>query len=138
MEEAEWERAATVPVEDRATRRRPFPWGSDAPSAQTAHLDQNAKCTVPVTAKAAGDSPYGCRQMIGNAWEWTSSIFRPYPGFVTDPYKEYSEPWFETRRVLRGGSFASRGRMLRNTWRNFALPERRDLWTGFRTCALGG
>jgi iron(II)-dependent oxidoreductase len=69
-------------------------------------------------------------------WEWTSTPFRPYPGFVADPYEDYSQPWFDTHRVLRGGSFATRARLLRNTWRNFYMPERRDPFAGFRTCSL--
>ena len=80
-------------------------------------------------------SPYGAYDMIGNAWEWTASDFLPYPNFVVDPYREYSEPWFGSHKVLRGGCFATRGRMLRNTWRNFYTPDRRDVWAGFRTCA---
>ena len=74
--------------------------------------------------------------MIGNVWEWTSSTFEPYPGFVVDPYKEYSQPWFGTHKVLRGGSFASSRALLRNTWRNFYTPDRGDIFAGFRTCAV--
>src|SRR6266853_5087086 len=74
---------------------------------------------VPVGEFAEGDSAAGCRQMLGNVWEWTSSTFAPYPGFVCDPYREYSEPWFGTHRVLRGGSFATPARLISNTWRNF-------------------
>jgi len=69
-------------------------------------------------------------------WEWTASSFGPYPGFVRDPYKEYSEPWFGTHKVLRGGSFAAPARLLRHTFRNFYLPGRGDVFCGFRTCAL--
>ncbi len=73
----------------------------------------------------------------GRVWEWTSSRFAPYPGFVPDPYKEYSAPWFaEEHRVLRGGSFATPPRLLRPTWRNFYQPERADMFCGFRTCAI--
>jgi gamma-glutamyl hercynylcysteine S-oxide synthase len=68
-------------------------------------------------------------------WEWTASRFGPYPGFVADPYREYSEPWFDTHRVLRGGCFVTQPRLLRKTWRNFYPPDRRDVWAGFRTCA---
>ena len=72
----------------------------------------------------------------GRVWEWTSSRFGPYPGFVADPYKEYSAPWFaEVHRVLRGGSFATPARLLRTTWRNFYKPERADMFCGFRTCS---
>ena len=77
------------------------------------------------------------RMTTGRVWEWTSSRFGPYPGFVPDPYKEYSAPWFaEEHRVLRGGSFATPPRLLRATWRNFYKPERADMFCGFRTCAI--
>ena len=70
--------------------------------------------------------------MIGNAWEWTSTAFAPYPGFEAGPYQEYSEPWFHTHRVLRGGSFATRARLVHSRWRNFYTPERRDIFAGIR------
>jgi iron(II)-dependent oxidoreductase len=91
--------------------------------------------TVDVAAFAEHDSAAGCRQMYGNVWEWTATPFAPYPGFVRDPYKEYSEPWFGDHRVLRGGCFVTQPRLLRPTWRNFYTPDRRDVWAGFRTCA---
>jgi len=129
--EAEWELAASTPDGRR------FPWGDAPPSPAHANLDARAGDPVDVAAHPAGDSAYGCRQMIGNVWEWTSTRFGPYPGFVADPYKEYSEPWFATpHMVLRGGCWATRGRMLRNTWRNFYPPDRRDVLAGFRTCAI--
>ncbi len=74
--------------------------------------------------------------MLGNVWEWTADAFYPYPGFVVDPYREYSAPWFGNHKVLRGGCWATRGRLLRNTWRNFFQPHRTDILAGFRTCAL--
>lgn len=91
--------------------------------------------TVDVAAFGAFDSMWGCRQMIGNVWEWTATTFRPYPGFERDPYAEYSEPWFGDHQVLRGGCFVTQPRLLRPTWRNFYTPDRRDVWAGFRTCA---
>jgi iron(II)-dependent oxidoreductase len=59
----------------------------------------------------------------------------PYPGFSVDPYKEYSEPWFGTHKVLRGGCWATSSLLIHNSWRNFYTPDRRDVWAGFRTCA---
>jgi iron(II)-dependent oxidoreductase len=100
------------------------------------NLDWRAMGTVDVGALPAGDSAWGCRQMIGNVWEWTSTDFAPYPGFVVDPYKDYSEPWFHTRKVMRGGCWTTRTRLMRTRYRNFQTPNRRDVLTGFRTCAL--
>lgn len=91
---------------------------------------------VPVNTLPAGDSSFGCRQMIGNVWEWTASDFAPYPGFVAGPYKEYSQPWFGDHKVLRGGCWVTRSRLIHNSYRNFYTPDRRDVWAGFRTCAL--
>jgi iron(II)-dependent oxidoreductase len=69
-------------------------------------------------------------------WEWTASTFLPYPGFVRDPYKEYSEPWFGTHKVLRGASFATPPGVRYLRFRNFYTPDRADIFAGFRTCAL--
>ena len=70
-------------------------------------------------------------------WEWTASPFYPFPGYIVDhPCKEYSAPWFGDQKVLRGGCWATRARLIRNTYRNFFTPERRDVFAGFRTCAL--
>jgi iron(II)-dependent oxidoreductase len=136
--EAEWELAASAePSADGrglTGRRRRFPWGDELPTPERANLDWSRGGLLPVNALAAGDSAFGCRQMIGNLWEWTATPFAPYPGFVVDPYKEYSEPWFHDHRVLRGGCWATRSRLIRNTWRNFYQPHRRDVWCGFRTC----
>lgn len=129
--EAEWELAAS------SVAKRRFPWGDEPPSRRHANLDGAQGGPVDVAAFADGDSAFGCRQMIGNVWEWTASRLQPYPGFVVDPYAEYSAPWFATpHNVLRGGCWATRGRLLRNTWRNFYPPQRRDVLAGFRTCAL--
>ena len=118
--------------------KRRLPWGDDwpsSPAAEPANLDWRAMGCMDVAAFPAGDSSFGCRQMFGNVWEWTASDFLPYPGFAADPYKEYSEPWFGTHKVLRGGCWATRSRLLRNTYRNFYRRDRRDVWAGFRTCA---
>ena len=128
--EREWEAAAA------GKQRRRFPWGNEAPKAEHANLDWRAGGTVPTSEQRAGDTPEGCRQMLGNVWEWTSTEFGPYPGFVSDAYKDYSKPWFAGHKVLRGGCWTTRARLLRNSWRNFYTPDRRDVWAGFRTAAL--
>jgi len=129
--EAEWEYAAAWSAREAGKRR--YPWGDAAPTAKEANLESGGP--VAVDAFSAGDSATGCRQLIGNVWEWTESPFDPYPGFVIDPYKEYSQPWFGTHKVLRGASFATTRRLVRNTFRNFYTPERNDIFAGFRTCA---
>ncbi len=137
--EAEWELAAScepAPGGGFSSRKRRYPWGDDPPAPERANLDWQGMGCAEVGAYPEGDSAFGCRQMLGNVWEWTSSVFRPFPGFVLDPYKEYSEPWFETRKVLRGGGWATRSRLARNGYRNYFTPDRRDVWAGFRTCAL--
>jgi iron(II)-dependent oxidoreductase len=129
--EAEWEMAATFDPATGAKRR--FPWGDAAPSPELASLDFRAGWPVDVRAHAAGDSPAGCRQMIGNVWEWVADTFRPYPGFVAGPYREYSEPYFGSKKVLRGGCWTTRSALIRPAYRNFFLPHRRNLFAGFRT-----
>ena len=138
--EAEWEMAAsaepTANGRGLTTRKRRYPWGDDLPTPERANLDWRALGCMPVDALPAGDSPFGCHQMIGNVWEWTASDFNPYPGFIAGPYKEYSEPWFGDHKVLRGGCWVTRSRLIHNSYRNFYTPDRRDVWAGFRTCAL--
>ncbi len=68
-----------------------------------------------------------------SVWEWTADTFQPYPGFVPGPYREYSQPWFGNHRELRGGAFATHARMHDPRYRNFFLPQRSDIFAGFRT-----
>lgn len=138
--EMEWEAAAAGTLHgwpaafDRV--KRTYPWGDHAPTSQQARLDWAGMGPCPVGALPQGDSFFGCRQMQGNVWEWTASDFLPYPGFAPGPYREYSQPWFGTHRVLRGAGWATRSRLARNVYRNYFRPHRRDVFGGFRTCAL--
>lgn len=134
--EAEWEAAASASdATDLTAPKRRYPWGDDPITSERANTNWYAMDTVDVGALAGDDSIFGCRQMLGNVWEWTSDTFQGFPGFKRSFYKEYSEPWFFERKVLKGGSWAAPSSMLWNTWRNFYQPDRRDVFAGFRTCA---
>jgi len=136
--ELEWEVAAAGQPDTGgglSSTKRIYPWGDDPPRPEHANLDTRALGCVDVGAHPAGDSAFGCRQMLGNVWEWTASDFAGYPGFTADMYAEYSEPWFVGFKALRGGAYCTRGRLIRNTWRNFYTPNRNDVLVGFRTCA---
>ncbi|MDQ6717936.1 MAG: ergothioneine biosynthesis protein EgtB [Gemmatimonadota bacterium] len=131
--EFEWEAAASW-SEGGALA---YPWGDKVPTNDDANVDQLTFQTAPVGAYARNVSPLGCYGMIGDVWEWTTSEFRGYPGFASYPYKEYSEEFFgPDYRVLRGGSWATRPHAIRNTFRNWDYPIRRQIFSGFR-CASG-
>jgi gamma-glutamyl hercynylcysteine S-oxide synthase len=129
--EAEWERAATWDQASGETLR--FPWGDQPPGPSHANLDQQAFGAAQVGAYPAGASPSGCLGMLGDVWEWTASHFVGYPGFVAHPYREYSEVFFGSDyRVLRGGSWATARRVATPTFRNWDLPQRRQIFAGLR------
>ena len=132
--EAEWETAATV--DPRTGGKHRYPWGDDAPTPERVTLNQLPLGPAPVGSLPAGASADGVLGLIGDAWEWTASEFRPYPGFRAHPYPEYSETHFgKGYRVLRGGSWASRPRVIDGTFRTWDLPERRQIFAGFRCAA---
>jgi iron(II)-dependent oxidoreductase len=131
--EIEWEAAAAW--DPASGRQRRYPWGDEPPTRELANLDQLGFGTAPVGAYRRNVSPIGCRGMIGDVWEWTSSDFLPWPGFEVFPYAEYSEMFFGAEyKVLRGGSWATRPGAVRNTFRNWDYPIRRQIFSGFR-CA---
>jgi iron(II)-dependent oxidoreductase len=130
--EAEWEKAATW--EPGGGKRR-SPWGDEEAGPEHANLGRLRHGPAPIGSHPGGESPWGCRQMLGDVWEWTSSDFLPYPGFEAFPYPEYSEVFFGNGfKVLRGGSWATHPTVARPTFRNWDYPIRRQLFAGFR-CA---
>jgi iron(II)-dependent oxidoreductase len=130
--EAEWEKAASWGPD---SRKRRFPWGDAEPGPGDANIGQQHFGPAPVGAYPRSASAYGCHQMIGDVWEWTSSDFQPYPGYEWFPYREYSEVFYGTDyKVLRGGSWATHATAIRNTFRNWDYPIRRQIFCGFR-CA---
>jgi iron(II)-dependent oxidoreductase len=131
--------------EDWEVRRfdRWGPLDRGAPMIHLSHDEARAYCRaagrrLPTEAEwefAAVHDTGALESMIGGVWEWTASAFEPYPDFSADPYREYSEPWFGSHYVMRGGSFATRERLVHARFRNFYLPHRADVFAGFRTCA---
>jgi iron(II)-dependent oxidoreductase len=130
--EVEWEKAASATPEGG---KRRYPWGDEPPAPELANLGGALLHPAPVGGYPGGASAWGCRQLVGDVWEWTSSDFRSYPGFRAFPYREYSQVFFGTEyKVLRGGSWATHPLAVRNTFRNWDFPIRRQIFVGFR-CA---
>ncbi|TXS49167.1 ergothioneine biosynthesis protein EgtB [Streptomyces sp. t39] len=130
--EAEWEKAARH--DPASGRSRRYPWGDADPALDHANLGQRHLRPARAGSYPAGESPHGVRQLIGDVWEWTASDFLPYPGFVAFPYREYSEVFFGPgHKVLRGGAFGVDRVACRGTFRNWDLPVRRQIFSGFRT-----
>lgn len=129
--EAEWERAATWHPRRGKSR---YPWGREF-AGYEANLGRTRFSPAPAGSYAGGESPSGCVQLAGDVWEWTTSYFEPYPGFLSYPYPDYSEAYFgEAYRILRGGSWATDPLVARGSFRNWESPNRREIFAGFR-CA---
>jgi iron(II)-dependent oxidoreductase len=131
--EHEWEAAALNNQAGEAFQR--FPWG-DFSNPERADMDARHMAQQSVMALSEGDSPFGCRQMLGTVWEWTTDQFLPYDGFAVDVYPYMSTLQFGDHKVTKGGSCATSSLLIRGTYRQAYLPQRNDAYTGFRTCAL--
>lgn len=127
--EFEWEVAA------RGVEGRKFPWG-DRMDPERADLDARYCGTAPAHALESGATPEGCLQMIGTAWEWTSSQYLPYDGFQVDMYAYMSTLQFGDHKTTRGGGTATSSSLIRSTYRQAYFPDRSDVFVGFRTCAV--
>jgi iron(II)-dependent oxidoreductase len=131
--ETEWEVAASW--DPARQRSRDYPWGDGEPRPSDANLDQLSFDAGTIDAYPSNVSSLGCYGMLGDVWEWTSTDFNGHPGFTAFPYAEYSQVFFGTEyKVLRGGSWATRPGAIRNTFRNWDYPIRRQIFSGFR-CA---
>ncbi len=130
--EVEWEKAATWGPD--AVEPRTYPWGEDEPRSTHANIGQRRFGPTPVGSYPEGASAYGVEQMLGDTYEWTSSPFVGYPGFISFPYPEYSEVFFDDTeyRVLRGASWATSRIVARNTFRNWDYRIRRQIFSGLR------
>jgi ergothioneine biosynthesis protein EgtB len=130
--EAEWEKAACW--NEKKQIKTIFPWGNESPDPLHANLLESYlwNCSK-IGAYPNGKSHYGCHQMIGDVWEWTSTEFSGYPKFKTG-FSEYNDKWFANQKVLRGGSFGTPSISIRGSYRNFFRLDERWLFSGFR-CA---
>jgi dimethylhistidine N-methyltransferase len=127
--EAEWEKAAQANPLKPAT----YPWGDMPPNRHYSNHAHLVGLTTPVDQFPEGESCYGCLDMMGNVWEWTASVFAPYPDFVSFPYPGYSAAYFDDLHyVLRGGSWATRAVAMRTSFRNWYQPGTREIFAGFR------
>ena len=130
--EAEWEKAASW--SDNLQKKTLYPWGDESPTPERANLLESCLWgPAKVGSYPEGRSHYGCHQMVGDAWEWTSSEYVLYPGFMSK-FPEYTDKWAVNQKVLRGGCFATPSKQVRNSYRNYFKPHERILFAGFR-CA---
>lgn len=113
---------------------RPYPWGGEPPDPRRGNFDGRQWDPIPVTASPLGDSAFGVSQMVGNGWEWTSTLFQSLPGFRPFPfYPGYSAPFFDGGHyVLKGASARTAARLLRRSFRNWFRPQYSYVYAGFR------
>ena len=129
--EEQWHRAAYAAQDGSA---RLYPWGNEAPGPAFGNFDLYRWNPAPVNAFPQGQSAFGAHDMLGNGWEWTSSIFKPFPGFEPFPfYRGYSADFFDGKHfVMKGGSARTAACMLRPTFRNWFQGRYQYVYAGFR------
>src|SRR4029450_3766212 len=122
--EAEWEAAA------RGVQRHRYAFGDDFDAARCNTFEIHVRHTTPIGVFPGGQTPEGLVDMTGNTWDWTSSLYTPYPYDAADGRETPSPPG--ARRVVRGGSvgFAQDG--ARASCRNDVAPGDRDSSLGLR------
>jgi len=127
----QWHRAAYGTPEE--TPRR-YPWGDEPPTAGRGNFDFYSFDPQPVNAHPDGQSAFGVEGLLGNGWEWTSSVFGPFQGFQPFPfYRGYSADFFDRKHfVMKGGSARTATCMLRPTFRNWFQGHYQYVYAGFR------
>ncbi len=113
---------------------RRYPWGDERPDAARGHFDFAAWDPQPVGLCPAGRSAWGVDDLLGNGWEWTSTVFAPFPGFTPLPsYPEYSADFFDGQHyVMKGASPATARDLLRRSFRNWFRPHYPYVYAAFR------
>jgi gamma-glutamyl hercynylcysteine S-oxide synthase len=129
--EGQWHRAAYGTPQQH---ERSFPWGSESPECAAGNFDSRRWDTEPVSASDGAESAFGVSGLLGNGWEWTSSVFEPFPGFQPRPYYPgYSADFFDgAHYVMKGGSPRTAARLLRRSFRNWFRPDYPYVYAGFR------
>jgi iron(II)-dependent oxidoreductase len=114
---------------------REFPWGDAPPDSTRGNFDFNSWEPVPVGARPLGASAWGVHDLVGNGWEWTSTVFGPFPGFEPMPsYPEYSADFFDGQHyVIKGASPATARELVRPSFRNWFRPNYPYVYAKFRT-----
>ena len=140
---AKW-RGRRVPTEPEYHRaafgtpsgeERSFPWGDEAPDRTRGNFDFESWEPVPAGSRPAGASAWGVHDLIGNGWEWTSTVFAPFPGFAAmASYPEYSAEFFDGQHyVMKGASPATAKELVRRSFRNWFRPNYPYVYAKFRT-----
>ena len=130
--EAEYHRAAFGTPEGP---ERAHPWGDAPPDSTRGHFDFAGADPVPVGSFPAGSSAWGVRDLVGNGWEWTSTVFAPFPGFQPMPsYPQYSADFFDGKHyVMKGASPVTAKELIRRSFRNWFRPTYPYVYAKFRT-----
>ena len=129
--EQQWHRAAYGTPE---AAERSYPWGDETPHSSLGNFDFQRWDPAPVNAYSRGRSAFGVEGMLGNGWEWTSSVFAPFANFEPFPfYRGYSADFFDGKHfVMKGGSARTAASMLRPTFRNWFQGHYQYVYAGFR------
>src|SRR6185436_2454173 len=129
--EAQWHRAAYGTPEGA---ERSYPWGEEPPAPALGNFDGAAWDPQPVGAHPRGRSAFGVEDLLGNGWEWTSTVFHPFPGFRPFPfYPGYSADFFDGKHfVLKGASPRTAAALVRRSFRNWFQPYYPNIYAAFR------
>lgn len=129
--EVQWQRAA---YGSPGNQCRQYPWGSKPPEAMRGNFNFENWDPVSVGAYPQSASAFGVEDMLGNGWEWTSTVFAPFAGFEPFPfYPGYSADFFDGKHfVMKGASTRTAACMLRPSFRNWFQPHYQYVYAGFR------